>query len=91
MANVDKLHRVGALAWALIETIKEGATDNEADVVQDVIADAVALQQLVVAVIEVKDDLDTKPEAIPAVMNIAAGMADAAAESLREAPDIPPV
>ena len=73
MANVEGLHTVGAKVWALIEGARDGIN----------LADAAALQDLIVAVLAVKDDLDTKPELIPAGLNIASGLTDAIAGSLR--------
>jgi len=89
MANVQGLHAVGEKFWGLIETIKQGIQDGQEDTMQDMIGNAVALQELIFAVIAVKDDLDTKPELAASALNISAGLTDAIAETLRAVP--PPV
>lgn len=78
MANVEGLHAVGKEVWKLIQGVRDGLDIN----------DALGLSNLAMAIVAVKDDLDTKPELIPAALNIASGLEDAVAEHLRAA--IPP-
>jgi len=73
MANVDGLHNVGKKVWDVIQAARDGVQFK----------DAVEVQELFMACIAVKDDLDTKPELVASALNIEAGFADAIADMLR--------